>query len=126
MSSRVNEPRRIEVLPVLGIPELRPGDDLAKLIAEQAPQLCDGDVLVVTSKAVSKVQPEKIVKRVQTQLRTATRAGAHWGTTVSARVRTWTERRGTPDLTEYGKLLRKDAAELDAFLDRVTINVSHL
>jgi chemotaxis protein methyltransferase CheR len=42
------------------------------------------------------------------------------------RVRTWTERRGTPDLTEYGKLLRKDAAELDAFLDRVTINVSHL
>src|SRR5262249_29754569 len=42
------------------------------------------------------------------------------------RVRTWTERRGTPDLAEYGKLLRKDATELDAFLDRVTINVSHL
>jgi len=42
------------------------------------------------------------------------------------RVRTWTERRGTPDLIEYGKLLRKDPAELDAFLDRVTINVSHL
>jgi chemotaxis protein methyltransferase CheR len=42
------------------------------------------------------------------------------------RVRTWTQRRGTPDLREYGKLLRADAAELDAFLDRVTINVSHL
>lgn len=42
------------------------------------------------------------------------------------RVRTWTERRGTPDLAEYGKLLRKDSQELDAFLDRVTINVSHL
>ena len=42
------------------------------------------------------------------------------------RVRTWSERRGTPDLAEYGKLLRKDPAELDAFLDRVTINVSHL
>ena len=42
------------------------------------------------------------------------------------RVRTWTERRGTPDLAEYGKLLRKDPQELDAFLDRVTINVSHL
>jgi chemotaxis protein methyltransferase CheR len=42
------------------------------------------------------------------------------------RVRTWTQRRGTPDLTEYGKLLRADAEELDAFLDRVTINVSHL
>jgi chemotaxis protein methyltransferase CheR len=42
------------------------------------------------------------------------------------RVRTWCERRGTPDLGEYGKLLRRDPAELDAFLDRVTINVSHL
>jgi len=42
------------------------------------------------------------------------------------RVRTWTQRRGTPDLTEYGKRLRADKEELDAFLDRVTINVSHL
>ena len=42
------------------------------------------------------------------------------------RVRTWTERRGTPDLAEYGKRLRRDPDELDAFLDRVTINVSHL
>jgi len=42
------------------------------------------------------------------------------------RVRTWTQRRGTPDLAEYGKLLRADAEELEAFLDRVTINVSHL
>jgi chemotaxis protein methyltransferase CheR len=42
------------------------------------------------------------------------------------RVRTWTERRGTPDLTEYGKRLRREPEELDAFLDRVTINVSHL
>ena len=42
------------------------------------------------------------------------------------RVRTWTERRGTPDLGEYGQRLRRDPEELDAFLDRVTINVSHL
>jgi coenzyme F420-0:L-glutamate ligase len=56
VSSGTDEPRRIEVFPVLGIPELRPGDDLAGLIAEQAPQLRDGDVLVVTSKAVSKVE----------------------------------------------------------------------
>src|SRR3954462_9160353 len=42
------------------------------------------------------------------------------------RVRTWTERRGTPDLRAYGQILRRDAGELDAFLDRVTINVSHL
>jgi len=42
------------------------------------------------------------------------------------RVRTWTQRRGTPDLAEYGKLLRSSSEELEAFLDRVTINVSHL
>jgi chemotaxis protein methyltransferase CheR len=42
------------------------------------------------------------------------------------RVRTWTARRGTPDLAAYGKLLQADPEELDAFLDRVTINVSHL
>jgi chemotaxis protein methyltransferase CheR len=42
------------------------------------------------------------------------------------RVRTWAQRRGTPDLAEYGKRLRREPDELDAFLDRVTINVSHL
>jgi chemotaxis protein methyltransferase CheR len=42
------------------------------------------------------------------------------------RVRTWAERRGTPDLAEYGTRLRREPEELDAFLDRVTINVSHL
>jgi len=42
------------------------------------------------------------------------------------RVRTWTQRRGTPDLAEYGQRLRREPEELDAFLDRVTINVSHL
>jgi chemotaxis protein methyltransferase CheR len=42
------------------------------------------------------------------------------------RVRTWAQRRGTPDLAAYGVRLKADAQELDAFLDRVTINVSHL
>ena len=43
------------------------------------------------SKAVSKIEPEKLVKKVQTQLRNATKAGAHWTTTVNQRVRTWTD-----------------------------------
>ena len=43
------------------------------------------------SQAVSRVQPDKIVKRVQAQIRTATRAGSHWGTTVSAKVRSWAD-----------------------------------
>jgi chemotaxis protein methyltransferase CheR len=42
------------------------------------------------------------------------------------RVRTFAERRGTPDLTLYAARLQSDPAELDAFLDRVTINVSQL
>ncbi|WP_033339644.1 coenzyme F420-0:L-glutamate ligase [Catenuloplanes japonicus] len=44
------------VLPVTGIGEIRPGDDLASMIAEAAPWLHDGDVLVVTSKIVSKAE----------------------------------------------------------------------
>jgi chemotaxis protein methyltransferase CheR len=42
------------------------------------------------------------------------------------RIRTWTARRGTEDLGEYAKRLKAEPAELDAFLDRVTINVSQL
>ncbi|MGI5469087.1 coenzyme F420-0:L-glutamate ligase [Streptomyces sp. CA-132043] len=50
---------RVWALP--GIPEVRPGDDLAKLIAAAAtapgvPGLADGDVLLVTSKIVSKAE----------------------------------------------------------------------
>ncbi|CAL9457912.1 coenzyme F420-0:L-glutamate ligase [Streptomyces sp. DH-12] len=41
---------------VPGLPEVRPGDDLAKLIAAAAPDLADGDVLLVTSKIVSKAE----------------------------------------------------------------------
>jgi len=41
-------------------------------------------------------------------------------------VRTWVQRRGAASLPVYGDLLRRDPDELDAFLDRVTINVSHL
>ena len=44
------------VLPVTGIGDVRPGDDLAALIAGAAPWLADGDVLVVTSKVISKAE----------------------------------------------------------------------
>ncbi|MCP3820472.1 coenzyme F420-0:L-glutamate ligase [Streptomyces sp. A3M-1-3] len=45
---------RVWALP--GIPEVRAGDDLAKLIAATEPGLVDGDVLLVTSKIVSKAE----------------------------------------------------------------------
>ncbi|GHH68440.1 coenzyme F420:L-glutamate ligase [Streptosporangium violaceochromogenes] len=46
----------LEILPVTGVPEVREGDDLGALIATAAPGLRDGDVLVVTSKIVSKAE----------------------------------------------------------------------
>jgi coenzyme F420-0:L-glutamate ligase len=51
---------RVEILPVLGIGDLRPGDDLAAVIAEHT-TLQDGDVLVVTSKIVSKIEGRLIM-----------------------------------------------------------------
>jgi coenzyme F420-0:L-glutamate ligase/coenzyme F420-1:gamma-L-glutamate ligase len=45
----------VEVIAVEGLPELRPGDVLAELIAARA-DLRDGDVVVVTQKVVSKVE----------------------------------------------------------------------
>ncbi|MFB4194573.1 coenzyme F420-0:L-glutamate ligase [Streptomyces carpaticus] len=51
----------IHLWPLPGIPEVRPGDSLAALIAGAAgtgevPALADGDILVVTSKIVSKAE----------------------------------------------------------------------
>lgn len=42
------------------------------------------------------------------------------------RIRAHADRCGTPDLAAYLLLLRRDGAQLDSFLDRVTINVSSL
>ena len=36
---------RIEILPVTGLPEFRPGDDLTAALADAAPWLADGDVV---------------------------------------------------------------------------------
>ncbi|MFC8785074.1 coenzyme F420-0:L-glutamate ligase [Streptomyces nigra] len=52
MSGPSAEGYRVWAVP--GLPEVRPGDDLAKLIAAAEPGLVDGDVLLVTSKIVSK------------------------------------------------------------------------
>ena len=46
---------RLEIIPVEGLPEVRPGDRLAPLLAAGA-ALADGDVVVVTQKVVSKAE----------------------------------------------------------------------
>ncbi|OBK87573.1 coenzyme F420-0:L-glutamate ligase [Mycolicibacter sinensis] len=47
---------KVEILPVTGLAEFRPGDDLAAALAHGAPWLADGDIVVVTSKVVSKCE----------------------------------------------------------------------
>lgn len=47
--------RRLELIPVTGMPEVHPGDRLAEMIAA-ATDLGDGDVVVVTQKVVSKAE----------------------------------------------------------------------
>ncbi|MEU8655671.1 coenzyme F420-0:L-glutamate ligase [Actinoplanes philippinensis] len=46
----------LQILPVRGIGDVTAGDDLARLIMSAAPWIVDGDVLVVTSKIVSKAE----------------------------------------------------------------------
>ena len=46
---------RLEIIPVEGLPEIRPGDRLAPLLAA-CTELVDGDVVVVTQKVVSKAE----------------------------------------------------------------------
>jgi coenzyme F420-0:L-glutamate ligase / coenzyme F420-1:gamma-L-glutamate ligase len=56
VSSPPPAPPALSVLPVTGLPEIQAGADLAALIAGAAPDLQDGDILVVTSKIVSKAE----------------------------------------------------------------------
>jgi coenzyme F420-0:L-glutamate ligase / coenzyme F420-1:gamma-L-glutamate ligase len=51
---------KLEILPVEGLPEFRPGDDLTGEIVKAAPWLRSGDVVVVTSKIVSKAEGQLI------------------------------------------------------------------
>src|SRR5579859_1081697 len=46
----------VTVIPVEGLPEITEGADLARLIAAAAPALAGGDILVVTSKIISKAE----------------------------------------------------------------------
>jgi coenzyme F420-0:L-glutamate ligase/coenzyme F420-1:gamma-L-glutamate ligase len=49
----------VEIVPIAGIPEVRPGDDLARLVGdalERTGGLAEGDVVIVAQKAVSKAE----------------------------------------------------------------------
>ena len=63
----------VQILPVTGLPEFRPGDDLAAAIHTSAPWLQDGDVLVVTSKVVSKAEGRIVAAPADPEQRDALR-----------------------------------------------------
>lgn len=90
-----------EVRAVEGIPEVRPGDDLAKLITTAAPDLLNGDVLLVTSKIVSKAEGR------------ITRAGSREEAIDAETVRV-VARRGTLRIVENRQGLVMAAAGVDA------------
>jgi len=48
-------PNALTIIPVEGLPEIVPGDDLAQMIADRF-DLADGDIVVITSKVVSKAE----------------------------------------------------------------------
>ncbi len=45
----------LTIFPITGLPEFKPGDDLAQMLADRD-ELHDGDVLIVTQKVVSKAE----------------------------------------------------------------------
>lgn len=50
----------LRVIPLRGIGEVRPGDDLADLLMKATPAMQDGDVVVVTQKVVSKAEAQLV------------------------------------------------------------------
>jgi len=69
--------RGLSIVPVEGLPEIQPGDDLAGLIAERI-ELVDGDVVVVTSKIVSKAEGRSVELDAVTPSSFAVEWGARW------------------------------------------------
>jgi coenzyme F420-0:L-glutamate ligase / coenzyme F420-1:gamma-L-glutamate ligase len=79
---------RVGVTAVEGLPEVRPGDDLAGLVCAHAPGLADGDVVVVTSKVVSKAEGRVVRGDRPSAIEAETRrVVARLGTTTIARTR---------------------------------------
>ncbi|BCJ37449.1 coenzyme F420:L-glutamate ligase [Actinocatenispora thailandica] len=78
----VTVPARIEVLPLVGIGEVTPGDDLAALIGKLGADLRDDDILVVTSKIVSKAEGRLVPAPADPEAREAARQRAVTAETV--------------------------------------------
>lgn len=72
--------KKLEVIPVGGVPEVRPGDDLAETILQIAGnQLRPGDILVVTHKVVSKAEGRLVDLRTVEPSTLAKGFATHYG-----------------------------------------------
>jgi coenzyme F420-0:L-glutamate ligase / coenzyme F420-1:gamma-L-glutamate ligase len=81
-------PGELSVIPVTGLPEITAGSDLAALIADAAPDLRDGDILVVTSKIVSKAEGRVVATSREQAIEAETaRVVARRGATTIAQTR---------------------------------------
>ncbi|WP_369223123.1 coenzyme F420-0:L-glutamate ligase [Streptomyces sp. R39] len=90
---------RVWALP--GIPEVQEGEDLAKLIAAAEPGLADGDVVIITSKIVSKAEGRTV-------------AAADREAVIDAETVRVVARRGTLRIVENRQGLVMAAAGVDA------------
>jgi coenzyme F420-0:L-glutamate ligase/coenzyme F420-1:gamma-L-glutamate ligase len=101
-------PGEVRILPVPGLPEFRPGDDLVGALAAAAPWLVDGDVVVVTSKVVSKVEGRLITVPADPPARDAAR-----GKLIAAEARRVLARHGRTLITENAFGVVQAAAGVD-------------
>jgi len=107
----------LTIRPVHGIGEVRPGADLAALITAAAPWLADGDILVVTSKIISKAEGRLVAVPESGPAREAARAAA-----LAAETARPVARRGPTEIvqTHHGLVLAA------AGIDSSNVDVGHL
>jgi coenzyme F420-0:L-glutamate ligase/coenzyme F420-1:gamma-L-glutamate ligase len=99
----------LEIRPVRGIGDITPGDDLVELIAAAAPWLADGDVLVVTSKIISKAEGRLVEVPADGPERDTARAAA-----LAAETRRVVARRGPTAIVQTHHGFVMAAAGIDA------------
>lgn len=99
----------LEILPVRGMGDITAGDDLAQLITTAAPWLADGDVLVVTSKIVSKAEGRLVEVPADGPERDAARAAA-----LAAETARVVARRGPTTIVQTHQGFVMAAAGIDA------------
>ena len=102
-------PDSLLIRPVRGIGDVTPGDDLVALIAGAAPWLADGDVLVVTSKIVSKSEGRLLEVPADGPERDEARAAA-----LAAETRRVVARRGPTTIVQTHHGFVMAAAGIDA------------